>query len=173
MLRYAVREECDEESEGPCIYVWNERREELIKHYIVIDPFSMDFQSPVDVDRANMSGAESKRVEEILNYFRNLRAVIKNPSEVRRYLYRYPEIAELSCFVSEQVYRYFDSNAQLCLDITDDDVPDSEYLAIYLRVPKYDDSVMDRIREIRESYYDSLNNTTGWFLLTTDFSHPR
>jgi len=75
--------------------------------------------------------------------------------------------------VSDEVYQYFDFRAQLSLEVQDEGVPDSEYLTIYVRVPEYDDSVMDRIREIRECYYDSLSEMTGWFILTTDFSPPR
>jgi len=132
----------------------------------------MDFRDANEEDSLATS-VESIRVEEVLNYFRDIKAIIEEPSKVRRYLYRHPEIAELSRFVAEQVSRHFDSSVQLCLCISDDDEPDSEYLALFLRVPNYDDSVMDRIRKIRESYYDLLNDMTGWFLLTTDFSSPR
>jgi hypothetical protein len=119
------------------------------------------------------SFAMSAQVEYILRYFEMLGARIESPSKVRDYLYRCPGIAILAGFVSEQIYNGFDFKAQLSLEVQDDEVPDSEYLTIYVRVPEYNNSVMDRIRKIRESYYDSLNNMTGWFLLTTDFSSPR
>jgi len=122
---------------------------------------------------SSTGGSISVPVEDILRHFRALKAKIEFPLKVRDYLYRYPEIAELSRKVSDVVYQYFDFRAQLSLEIEDDEVPDSEYLVIYIRVPEYDNSVMDRIRKIRESYYDSLNNMNGWFLLTTDFAHPR
>lgn len=112
-------------------------------------------------------------VEDILRHFDALKAKIASPRKVRDYLYRYPEIAELSRKVSDAVYQYFDFRVQLSIEIEDDDVPDSEYLVMYIRVPEYESSVMDRIRKIRESYYNSLNTTAGWFLLTTDFAHPR
>lgn len=119
------------------------------------------------------SFAMSVPIENVLRYFLRLGAKIESPSMVRDYLYRYPDIAKLARFVSEQVYSSFDFMAQLSLEIEDDEVPGSEYLVIYVRVPEYDHSVMNRIRKIRESYYDLLDITTGWFLLTTDFSHPR
>lgn len=119
------------------------------------------------------SSAESISIEEILNYFHAKKTKIISPSRVRDYLRNYPEIAELSRRVSDIVYQYFDFRAQLCLEVRDYDDPESEYLALYIKVPEYDDSVMDRIREIRESYYDVLDDATGWFLLTTDFAPAR
>jgi hypothetical protein len=112
-------------------------------------------------------------VEEILSHFKTLNAEIELPSKVRSYLYRYPEIAELARNVSDLVYQYFDFKAQLSIEVRDDGDQDSEYLIFYIRVPEYDDNVMGRIREIRERYYDSLNEVAGWFLLTTDFAAPR
>lgn len=115
----------------------------------------------------------SDQIEGILRYFRSLGANIVSPNEVRDYLDRYPEIIEISRNVFDAVYQYFDFKAQLSLEIEDDEVPNSEYLVMYIRLPEYDNSVMDRIREIRDSYYALLDNTTGWFLLTTDFGSPR
>jgi len=37
----------------------------------------------------------------------------------------------------------------------------------------YDDSVMERIRSIREEYAEDLAEMNGWFLLTTDYLPPR
>jgi len=139
----------------------------LNEFYEIVDPKQED-----DLPQKE-SFAMSAQVEYILRYFEMLGARIESPSKVRDYLYRYPGIAILAGFVSEKVYDSFDFNAQLSFEVQDDEVPDSEYLTIYVRVPEYNHSVMDRIRKIRESYYDSLNNMTGWFLLTTDFSSPR
>ena len=95
------------------------------------------------------------------------------PSKVRNFLYSHPDIAGLANIVSEKVYDNFDIGVQLSLEIEDDDVPNSEYLVLNVRVPEYDNSVMDRIRKIRERYYDSLDDMSGWFLLTTDYCSPR
>ncbi len=119
------------------------------------------------------SSSELAPVEDILNYFRRSRTKIVMPSKIRDYLLRYPEIAELSRDVSELVHERFDSSAQLSLEIQDDYNPDYEYLALYIRVPDYDDSVMERIRQIREQYAELLAEMTGWFLLTTDFAPTR
>jgi len=118
--------------------------------------------------------SDSANTEEILSHFKTLNAKIEVPSKVRSYLYRYPEIAELARTVSDLVYQYFDYKTQLSVEVRDDESDqESNYLVFYIRVPEYDDSVMDRIRQIRERYYDSLDGVAGWFLLTIDFTAPR
>jgi hypothetical protein len=125
-------------------------------------------------ERLNPStaGLDSTFVEETLSNIRAMNAKIESPSKVRGYLDRYPEITEILSIVSEQVYQYFDYKAQLYLNINDDDGADSEYLALYLRVSNYDESVMHRIEKIQKDYYPLLDNATGWFLFTTDFLLP-
>ncbi len=119
------------------------------------------------------SYAMSILIENILNHFLALRAEIVSPSKVLEYLYQYPEIAELSKYVSDLVYRHFDFKTQLSLEIINDEDNDGDYLALYLRVPKYDESVMDRIKIIQERYYPLLSQMSGWFLFTTDFGPLR
>ncbi len=118
------------------------------------------------------AGFDSISIEETLSNIYAMNAKIESPSKVRVYLERYPEITEILSVVSEQVYQYFDYKAQLYLNINDDGDADSEYLALYLRVPNYDESVMDRIEKIQKYYYHLLDNATGWFLFTTDFLPP-
>lgn len=154
-------------------FVWNPSAEEGIKKVLyIVDSRSMDFEDANEEDSL-ATNVESIRVEEVLNYFRDMKTVIEEPSKVRRYLYSHPEIADLSRFVAEKVSRYFDYSAQLCLTVNGDHNPDSEYLALFLRVPNYDDTVMDRIGNIQKSYFDLLSTMTGWFLFTTDFCPPR
>ncbi|MCX6670188.1 MAG: hypothetical protein NTV25_10365 [Methanothrix sp.] len=112
-------------------------------------------------------------IEDILRHFRTLGVKIVSSSVVFEYLYHYPEIAKLSRDVSNLVYQYFDFKAQLLLDVRDYNDPDSAYLTLCVRVPVYDDSVMERIEKIREGYYHLLNEMTGWFLLTTDYIPTR
>jgi hypothetical protein len=153
--------------------IWDLGAEEETKKVLyIVPPHLMDFGNYNEGDYLSTS-VESIRAEEILNYFCDIKAIIEEPSEVRRYLYYHPEIGDLSRFVAEQVYNYFDSNTQLCLCINDGDKPGSEYLALFLRVSRYDDSVMDLIEKIQKSYFALLSEMTGWFLFTTDFQPLR
>jgi len=118
---------------------------------------------------ASTCGAETIPIENFLIYYYAWGAKIRNPDKVRDYLLHYPEIAELARFVFESVYRSFDHKTQLILELQDDDIPNSDYLAAMIRVPEYDNEFVDQMRTIREKYYDFLNKANGWFLLTTDF----
>jgi hypothetical protein len=140
-----------------------------VPYYEIVDMTPLEQE---DIFAKEESFAISVLIENILKHFHILGAKIESP-KVFSYLYRYPDIAILAGFVSEQVYTIFDYNAQLCLNIIGDDDPDSEYLALFLRVSNYNDDVMDKIVRIQESYYDLLSQMTGWFLFTTDFALPR
>lgn len=153
--------------------IWGLHAEDETKEeFYIVDPRFMYFEDS-NADDSLATSAELIRVEEVLKYFSNIKAIIEEPSKVRRYLYSHPEIADLSHLVAEQVYQYFDSSTQLCLCINDDDKPDCGYLALFLRAPNYDDSVMDRIEKIQKSYFGLLSTMTGWFLFTTDFQPLR
>lgn len=152
-----------------CIYVWDTNKKEMITHKIKEDPFNIECER----SSAFALNSEFMHVEKFLKGFQKFRGVIENPSEVRDYLYRHPDILNLASFVCGLVYRNFDSNIQLLIDINDNDEPHSEYLALFLRAPYYDDSVMDRIEKIQNNYFDLLGGMTGWFLFTTDFQLPR
>jgi hypothetical protein len=115
---------------------------------------------------------ETIPIENFLAYYSAWGARIPNPHALRDYLRRYPEIAELTRFVFESIYRCFDYKTQLSLEVQDDEAPDSEYLAALIRSPEYDDKFIDQMRTIREKYYSFLNKSNGWFLLTTDFCPP-
>jgi hypothetical protein len=122
---------------------------------------------------SSTGGTISDPIECILRNFRTLGVTIVTSSTVFEYLYNYPDIAKLSSDVSTRVYQIFDSSAQLFLEVRDSDDPYSEYLALIIRVPEYNDLVMERIEGIRESYYSLLDDMTGWFLFTTDFYPSR
>jgi hypothetical protein len=131
------------------------------------DDFSADEMS------SSTSGSISDSIEDILRNFKALGITIQTSLNLFKYLYNFPDIAGLARDVSNLVYRHFDSSAKLFLEVRDSDDPDSEYLALVIRVPEYNDGVMERIEQIRESYYSLLDDMAGWFLFTTDFQSPR
>jgi hypothetical protein len=49
---------------------------------------------------------------------------------------------------------------------------DDEYLALYVRLSRYDDTVMERIAAAEAEYLDRLAGKSGWIQLTTDFRTP-
>jgi hypothetical protein len=66
----------------------------------------------------------------------------------------------------------FGSRAHLSLEVYQDPEIDDKYLTLYIRLQKYDSTVMKQIKEVRREYADMLKDASGWFLLTTDFKAP-
>jgi len=93
---------------------------------------------------------------------------IPNQSLVIDYLVRHLDMMDILATIARKVHQRFDASSQFSLEIVSDSDAD-EYMAVYVRQPAYDDSVMERIREIRREYSPLLANKSGWFLLTTDY----
>jgi hypothetical protein len=139
-----------------------------------IMPKDSQFSSFTNEDMdSNSTHSESDLVEDVLKYFSGTNTKMSGLSYISGYLYRFPEIAELSHYVAEIVHQHFDSTAQLSLEVHGEINSEGEYLALCLRMSDYDDTVMDKIRSIRELYAEDLAEMSGWFLLTTDYMPPR
>lgn len=132
-----------------------------------------EFNSSMEGASSLKSSAISDPIEDILINLHELGVTVVSSFKVFEYLYKFPDVAKLSGEVSNLVYQYFDSNAKLHLEVRDPDDPDCEYLALIIRLPEYNDGVMEQIEKIRERYYSLLDDIAGWFLFTTDFRPPR
>jgi hypothetical protein len=99
--------------------------------------------------------------------------IISIPNEVRDYLFRYPDILEILPTVCELTRQRFDLQTQLSLEVYNDPEIEDEYLTLYVRQKKYDNEIMNKIKEIRKNYEKFLIERKGWFLVTTDFRSPR
>ena len=98
-------------------------------------------------------------------------AQIARESRIREYLSLFPDIADVASYAVEAARRRF-PHAQLVLDVYQDPEIDDEYLVLYVRMPHYDDSVMERIATAEAEYLDMLADKSGWIQLTTDFRTP-
>lgn len=98
-------------------------------------------------------------------------ARIARESRIREYLSLFPDIADVASYAVEAARRRF-PHAQLVLDVYQDPEIDDEYLVLYVRMPHYDDSVMERIAAAEAEYLDMLADKSGWIQLTTDFRTP-
>lgn len=97
--------------------------------------------------------------------------LIASESRIREYLLHFVDLAEVVSHAVETAQRHF-PEAQLVLDVYQDPEIDDEYLVLYVRVPHYDDSVMERIAAAEAEYLDMLADKSGWIQLTTDFRTP-
>jgi hypothetical protein len=117
--------------------------------------------------------SDSDLIEDIIQHFYDTNTRMEKLSRIREYFYRFPDIAELSMDVANLVHDSFNSDAQLFLETRGEQNSEDEYLALFIRMRDYDDSVMERIKSIREEYALNLAELNGWFLLTTDYQPPR
>jgi hypothetical protein len=110
-------------------------------------------------------------IERTLNHLRLLNVEIPQPDKIRDYLTYHSDMVYLLLEISEEARLKFRSETQLSLELNRDP-EDYEYLILYVRQDNYDESVMKRIKQIREKYGSNLAYISGWFLITTDFCAP-
>lgn len=97
---------------------------------------------------------------------------IADPGEVGDYLQRYPELLDLVPEVVRLARSHL-PDAQLTLSVYHDpEIADEEYLVLYARFNKYDESVVERLDRVAEQYLPGLVGRQGWIQITTDFHPP-
>ncbi|MDD2755551.1 MAG: hypothetical protein PHS80_08490 [Methanothrix sp.] len=137
------------------------RLERIIINVGVIVPISQIGQVSRIID---LEGTIGMKIDDELA---KLDLNIPNQSSVRDYLVHHLDMVDLLPIVSEKIHQKFSIDSVFSLEIASD--ADDQYITINVRQTTYDDSVMDRIREIRKEYSPLLVNKSGWFLLTTDY----
>jgi hypothetical protein len=140
------------------------RLEDIIKNIGVVVPISQIGQVSRTIELGETIGM---RIDDELA---RLDLTIPDQESVRDYLVSHLDMVDILPIVTEKIHQKFGAGSEFSLKIAPDE--DDEYLAITIRSPTYDDSVMDRIREIRKEYSPLLVNKSGWFLLTTDYRSP-
>ncbi len=118
------------------------------------------------------SSSNSRTIEDLFESLERDLIFISDPSDVREYLYKYPDIIGLIKFVGELITDKFDINSQVTLEVFHDPEVDDSYLTFYIRQKDYEDDIMDKIDEISERFEPYLQDVKGWLLVTTDFSPP-
>ena len=125
--------------------------------------------------QSNYSGApvveaDAARVDALLEGV-GKDALLTNTPRIREYLLQFVDLAEVVPHAVEAAKQHF-PEAQLVLEVYRDPEIDDEYLALYVRLSRYDDTVMERIAAAEAEYLDRLAGKSGWIQLTTDFRTP-
>lgn len=94
---------------------------------------------------------------------------IREPQEVRAYLARYGHLVGVVAAALDQIRREFGAATSLHLEVYRDPEIDDRYLALRVRLPDYDATVMDRIERANQSFEGKITPDAGYFLVTTDF----
>lgn len=111
-------------------------------------------------------------IEQVLNQLRQDWIRIPNPPEVREYLLRYPDLANVLPFVCKIARERVGIHPKLYLEVYHDPEIEDEYLTLYVRQQHYDEEILDTIEDIRTQYEAYLARKSGWLLVTTDFRPP-
>jgi len=113
-----------------------------------------------------------KEIEDTFSELKKLGVKIPSLARVRNYLLNYSDITDILHPVCQSIREYLGCEAEISLEVYEDPEIEDEYLTLYIRVPKYDNKVMDYIKNIRKEYEDALTSMKGWLLITTDFKKP-
>lgn len=114
----------------------------------------------------------TSEIEAILFKLSFLEVRLGQLKEIKDYLFRFRDLIDLILPVCNAARKRFGFQAQLALEVYHDPEVEDEYLVLYVRLNKYDESVIKRIKEIRKEYEGEFAGGKGWFLLTTDFRPP-
>ena len=96
---------------------------------------------------------------------------LENPGSIREYLLQFAELLDVIPKAVDAAKIYF-PEAQMVMDVyRDPEVPDC-YLVLYIRLKRYDDSVIERMEKAEAEFLNQLVNKRGWIQLTTDFREP-
>jgi len=97
---------------------------------------------------------------------------VRMRDEVYCYLIRHHDLTDLVPVVVGAALERFADRAELSLEVYRDPEIDDQYLTLYVRQERYDDTIMDTIKEVWREYQSDLADKSGWLLVTTDFGPP-
>jgi hypothetical protein len=110
-------------------------------------------------------------VESLLRWLVEEQVRVQDASLVQDYIVEFPELIEVVPRAVRAAKRHL-PEAQLVLKAYRDPEIEDRYLALYVRLPTYDEKVMERIESAEAEFLDRLADAQGWLQLTTDFAKP-
>lgn len=90
---------------------------------------------------------------------------------IQDYIVEFPDLIEVIPQAVKAAKKHL-PEAQLILEVYHDPEIDDRCLVLYVRLPMYDEKVMERIEAAEAEFLDRLADAEGWLLLTTDFGKP-
>ena len=92
--------------------------------------------------------------------------------DIQAYFKLHPDMIEVAETICRAVRQEFGPKAELLLKVKRDPEIDYEYLALYVRLPSYED-FLPRIHAISEAHDDLQFEKSGDILITTDCCSPQ
>jgi hypothetical protein len=129
-------------------------------------------KSPKDLTSGVYPKDLTSRVENPLKKIINLGIIIPDVTDVRDYLMKHPDMDDLLIFACARAVELFGETAEISLEVYHDPEEEDKYLILYIRQYKYQRNIKAEIRDLRSQYRSKLIESSGWFLVTTDYKSP-
>jgi hypothetical protein len=124
---------------------------------------------------ATLQGETESRspLQELFKALAAQRIFLQEPDEIRGYLGEHPDLGRFLPVVCARTRQEFGNEVELSLAVYGDPEIEDHYLTLYVRQPVYSPDILARIRSIRGSFEEEVDDSSGWLLVTTDFRTPR
>lgn len=98
---------------------------------------------------------------------------VPKPAAVAAFLHGRPQLAEIVVDMAPALLAEFANEpSQVALEVYEDpEIEDYRHLVYYVRLPDYEDSIMDRLDRVAEAFEARTGESGEWVLITTDY-HP-
>jgi hypothetical protein len=143
--------------------------EEIKKPLILINA---DYDLSFDLVSAKMDSTITMQIEKFLNWITHRNINIPHPNEIRNYLLQHYDILRFLPLVCKLAKEQFGPSHQISLEIYHDPEILDEYLTLYVRAQSYDESFIQKLEDLLPEYQSYLSDSTGWFLVMTDYQPP-
>ena len=110
-------------------------------------------------------------IEALLAWLSDNHVRLNKPDHIREYLLQFPDLMDVIP-LAVTATRTSLPRAQLVLEVYQDPEIEDRYLALYVRLKRYDESVIERIEAAEAEFIDRLADKEGWLQVTTDFQEP-
>jgi hypothetical protein len=110
-------------------------------------------------------------VESVLRWLVEEQVRLRDARRLQDYVVQFPDLIEVIPQAVRAAKKHL-PEAQLILEVYHDPEIEDRYLALYVRLPRYDEQVMERIEAAESEFLDRLAGAEGWLQLTTDFAGP-
>ncbi len=122
--------------------------------------------------RIDKSISQYSLISEVLGLIKEDNIIIPDENTVKEYLYQHPSLVDVVSIACHSATQKF-NNSELTLELYHDPENNDEFLVLFVRQPEYQENIFGSIESIRNDYQDRLVNSSGYFLLTTDFQKPK
>ena len=98
---------------------------------------------------------------------------MKIASDAFEYLVYFPELATIVFEAVGVLRKEFPKPDEITVEMYHDPESNDYYLQACIRQKEYQDDIMERIEKVSKLFEERLDESKGWFLITTNFQPPR